>query len=161
MITGLVMSYFFFSPPDTVFFHLPSRDPSRKTVYCVSCYRQMDAKVINYHTCTKSGTWEMPKWGLQLLMWVEYSRLGEKLFLKHFVLVEVCWNFKGWFGVVLVHPRDRGHSEGKSMRSFMISNWAEVNYDSDMFPFPLTHPSLTFFLCKKCRALTIGAVKHH
>ncbi|KAK7109109.1 late secretory pathway protein AVL9 homolog [Littorina saxatilis] len=29
---------------DTVFFHLPSRDPSRKTVYCVSCYRQMDAK---------------------------------------------------------------------------------------------------------------------
>lgn len=29
---------------DTVFFHLPSRDSSKKTVYCVSCYRQMDAK---------------------------------------------------------------------------------------------------------------------
>ncbi|XP_067648728.1 late secretory pathway protein AVL9 homolog isoform X2 [Haliotis asinina] len=29
---------------DTVFFHLPSQDGGRKTVYCVSCYRQMDAK---------------------------------------------------------------------------------------------------------------------
>lgn len=86
--------------------------------------------------------------------------LGEKLLLKHFVLVEVCWNFKGWFDIVLVHPWDKCHSEGKSMKSFMISNWAEVNYESDMFPFPLTHPSLTFFPCNKCRALTIGAVKH-
>ncbi|XP_041367751.1 late secretory pathway protein AVL9 homolog [Gigantopelta aegis] len=29
---------------DTVFFHLPARDGQKKTVYGISCYRQMDAK---------------------------------------------------------------------------------------------------------------------
>ncbi|PVD30479.1 hypothetical protein C0Q70_09745 [Pomacea canaliculata] len=29
---------------DTVFFHLPGKGASEKTVYCVSCYRQIDAK---------------------------------------------------------------------------------------------------------------------
>jgi len=30
---------------DTVYFHLPSLDASHSTVYCVSCYRQMQATV--------------------------------------------------------------------------------------------------------------------
>jgi len=30
---------------DTVYFHLPSLEPPHSTIYCVSCYRQMQATV--------------------------------------------------------------------------------------------------------------------
>lgn len=40
---------------DTVFFHLPGKGASEKTVYCVSCYRQIDAKVICTEIVTASS----------------------------------------------------------------------------------------------------------
>ena len=49
---------------DTVYFHLPALDNPRKTVFGISCYRQIDAdRVVNKTADITRGT--VQEWGSQ------------------------------------------------------------------------------------------------
>lgn len=54
-VEGIYIVFCFFLT-DTIYFHLPSLDGEQKTIYGVSCYRQMDAKVVPQSYYLKNRT---------------------------------------------------------------------------------------------------------